>query len=119
MDINTAPQPEFAETAEGFNHHISMDTKGSTQPASKKIPIFLSFAMHSQILLLLNQLLKMMLKLLRMFYKNNGFYFTAHQTYYSQAVVWNILKLLLQICAVFWHQISTKTYSHSLGEQLH
>ena len=35
MDINTAPQLFFAETAEGFNHRISMDTKGPIHHSSK------------------------------------------------------------------------------------
>ena len=41
MNINTAPQFEFAETAERFNHRISKDTKGPFHPATKKkIPFF-------------------------------------------------------------------------------
>ena len=35
MDTNTAPQLDIAETAEGFNQRISMDTKGTIHPASK------------------------------------------------------------------------------------
>ena len=33
-DKNTAPKLEFAQTAEGFNHRISTDTKGPIYPAS-------------------------------------------------------------------------------------
>ena len=35
MDINTPLQLDFAETAEGFNHNISMETKGPFHPVSK------------------------------------------------------------------------------------
>ena len=35
MDINTAPKLDFAETAEGFNHRISMDTNGPIHRTSK------------------------------------------------------------------------------------
>ena len=35
MDKISAPQLEFAETAERFNHRMSMDNKGPIHPASK------------------------------------------------------------------------------------
>ena len=35
IDINTAPQLHFAETAERFNHSISVDTKGPIHHSSK------------------------------------------------------------------------------------
>ena len=36
MDINTAPQLEFAETAESIIHCIVMNTEGPVQHSSKK-----------------------------------------------------------------------------------
>ena len=36
MDINTAPKSEIDETAEGFIHRISMETKGPPHPSSRR-----------------------------------------------------------------------------------
>ena len=65
MDVNTASHHEFAETAEEFSAALAWILEELFTLRQKVIPILLSFAMHSYILSLLNQLLLMKLKLLR------------------------------------------------------